>query len=235
MKKVATFSAFALFLAIGLSSCKKESLNDTMSEEEAVEAVEAMYKASEAGINAEYKTGTDIAEEDYLEYAANCSYGGDSTISYAQTFPNGQYAFTLNYLWDVSCNLLGIPQTLVFSSTRNGSYTGTRLQYTGTGNTDLSVGGLELAATAFTLNGSHTFTGTHTWVLRSRSVSTTFNSTMSAVTIDKTTQEITGGTGTFTLTAVGTDNTVSYDGTIVFLGGGSATVTINGTAYTISI
>lgn len=62
-----------------------------------------------------------------------------------------------------------------------------------------------------------------------------FNYTLNALTIDPLAQDISGGTATFSTNGSGPKGVWNYQGTIVFKGNHTATVTINGAVYTVNL
>jgi hypothetical protein len=87
------------------------------------------------------------------------------------------------------------------------------------------------------INGSYTREGTQeSKIGNMRSFESLTNLALNELAISKTTQTVVSGNGTFLMTGTGSEGgTFSVEGSIVFNGDGTATVTVNGNTYTITL
>ena len=83
------------------------------------------------------------------------------------------------------------------------------------------------------MNGAYTRNGSQeSKIGQQNSFTSTLTITASNLLVDKSTQEINGGTASFTLEGSGSGGTnITYTGSIVFNGNQSATLTLNGNSY----
>ena len=111
------------------------------------------------------------------------------------------------------------------------------MQSSNAGSRNLVLTGLQPQSASYTLNGAFTRTGSHTSKVRNQNTfDTNVSINITSVTVDKSTMKITGGTGTADVTCeVSNGNSYSFTGSLVFNGNGTATLTINGTDYTITL
>jgi len=220
-------------LLLVLASCRKDE--DVMSEEEVVDLVETTLSEEESGIASDIayvaaKTGSEESQ-----WASNCTYAGDSAFTREFQGANVAYTFNYTYNWVANCDGL-VPTSIDYASTRTGNYNGLRLTYNGSALNTFVVSDL-LTGSEFNLNGNHDFAGSSV-LTRTGNINTVeveMDLTYVNIKVDKTTFEINSGTLNFSLEASGDNNSASYSGSVDFLGGGAATVTLNGNSFTISI
>jgi len=223
-----------VFASLALVSCNKdpEEVQALISDSEAAEIVETAV--------AERSAGATMPTEDMAELLASLSCGepGDTTFQHSGTPGPGTYTGTFEIGWLVTCSNLGVPQSATFTLDGNTSFSVTRWAGSGSGSGGLTATGLNPAATAYIFDGTYTTSRTLTGTLRvaDPTISTTTVLTLSALTIRKSDKVITGGTGTVQITATtakGASRTVN--GTLVFNGDGTATVTVNGYSHTFQL
>lgn len=217
--------AFAVFVT---SSCKKDD-PDTVTEEDAVDLMESTLSSEDDGFMATASNAARLA----TEQAGSC-LSGDSTFTSAYSGTLRSYSFDAQWNWTVVCDQL-IPQTFTLSASTEGSYSGSRLDYSGQSTSSFVVsnivsGDLTVDATA-SQSAAVTITARD-----NRSFDSDVTVTLSDIILNRLTFEIQSGTGTVNVAATtGDGSSFEFAADIVFLGGGSATVTVNGNDYTISI
>ncbi len=233
------FRALTLTLCAALFSliaCRKnaEEIVALLSESEAAEIAEAAV--------AERTAGATMPTVDMAEILASvpqtCDVPGDTSFQKSNSAGAASYNYTFNLAWLLDCSDLNVPQSASvdisgLGTFSNNNWTGNE-QSTG----QLTFTGLAPSATDYVVNGSYTLAGDLTGNLRR--VDPTLNVTteiaLSGLTLRKSDYQITGGTGTLLMTATngqGTSQTVN--GTLVFNGNGTVTVTVNGHAHTFPI
>lgn len=229
-------SAFILLAFVGLlfTSCKKD--DPILTEQETVDMIEASLSAGEQGLASDISTTAQKTAQKEDAYANNCNFTGDSTFTFSASGVRFTANFNYDYNWFVTCDGI-IPVALSYTTTRSGNYDGLRVDYNGNASGLLIFTDI-LSGSAYTLNGSHNFSGNTVWnrvAGDDRTASATLEVALSNIKVDKTTFEILSGTATVSLSASNNDDSISFSGTINFEGGGAATVTINGNNYAITI
>lgn len=228
-----------MFVAAGLillaTSCKKNE-EPVLTEEEAADVVESTVSTKDAGVCEDYTEMAVIAVEKYPVYEFDCSYTDDTSYSIYQSSGIRTYDMDVNLAWTVDCSG-GTVNTITCDYNRTGSYTGPRLTRTGSETGQLTFGNLESSFAYLTASGNLTANGTSDFSAQGteKSISTVMTVTLTGLHIDKTSYQITEGSGTLNIEATGEDDSITLTGSITFLGSGQATVTINGTSYTIDL
>lgn len=233
---------FLLVAILLLSSCRKnDTTTTTVTADDAADAITYAFESSSGG------TADELA--DASQYTLNQGYGKtegantlscgvpfDSTITLTYNSANTTASYTHNWHMLLSCNG-PVPTSLAFEGSYSGNFNGLRMQSANTGTRALTVTGLEPSAQVYTFNGSTSRTGSHTAKVRNQNTfNVTIQSNLSNVTVSKSTYRITGGSGTVTATCNESNGTSkTFNGTIVFNGNSTATLTINGTNYTIQL
>lgn len=239
-----------LVIALGLStllattSCDKdedeaivfEASESEISEEEAVEIIEASLQAETAGLTETTKsTCEELDTEEDLELSCDVLYENTYPFSYEGTVVQASYTVIRSF--EVACNGANVPQTAQSTTETEGTYITTTMSSSDTTTSLLSISGLQPGATAYLVSGSYNREGTQTINLNQnrRDLSSTFNTELTNLVIDKSDYRIDSGEGTFELTTVNLNNVVTFEGSIVFNGNGEATLTLNGNTYIIVI
>jgi len=238
-KSIKTLS-YLVITVFSLTSCTNDDdsiASETLTEEEAVELVEASLQKNTGGLNETTKT---YSEDLTTDITLNEVCG----ILYEETFPytyNGNF-ITANYIivwsYQMSCNTLNIPETAEFNATSSGVYTTRRIESNDVSQSSLSVSGLQPTSDTYLFNGNFKREGNQQITLNqnTRSVNSTVSLEITNLTVDKENYEIISGNGTVELTgSTNQGNSFSFEGSIIFNGNGSATLTINGNGYEINI
>lgn len=231
-----------LLITVSLfSSCRKNDSTNDITTDDAADAISYALESSSGG------TADELA--DVSEYALNQGYGKteglntlscevpfDSTISLSYNSANVTASYTHNWHMLLSCNG-PVPASLAFEGTYQGNFNGLRMQSSNSGTRALTITGVEPSAQVYTFNGSTSRVGSHTAKVRNQNTfNVTIQTELSNVTVSKSTYRIIGGSGT--ATAVCSDsngNSKTFNGTIVFNGNSTATLTINGIDYLIQL
>ncbi len=240
MKKIRLLLIAGLFFGILFTSCEKDDDNNTViSNDEAVEIIVNSLSSSSYGFTSQVEDAAELADSIYQEgknAAKNLkSVNADSTFTITNPPGSGiTYEYTVNYSYGIQMN--GIHPEFFFNFTTNGEYTAPRTTSSNQSQGEFIISNLIAGYNNYLLNGSCSRTGSQTVKVDvEREFSSTINFVMEDISIDKTSYEILGGSAEVTIT--GTSNSVSFDmqGSIVFNGNKSATLTINGIIYEIDL
>ncbi|MEQ1746358.1 MAG: hypothetical protein ABMA02_13095 [Saprospiraceae bacterium] len=220
---------------LALASCKKdpEEIQALISDSEAAEIVETAVSGRSAG--------TTMTTEDMAEMLATtlaCGVPGDTTLQHTGTPGPVTCTGTFEIGWLVTCSNLGVPQSAQFDLDGTTSFTASRWSGTGTGAGSLTATGLNPSATAYVFDGSYTSGRQLTGNLRKvdPTITTSTEITLTDLTIRKSDKMITGGTATVIVTATAANGgTRTVNGSLVFNGNGTATVTVNGYSHTFQL
>ena len=237
--KIIFFSLIVTSFAI--SSCgKAEDINIepealSMTSDEAAENMQAMIVNS---VDDAETVARSVEESNKVgdTLAIDCSAVIDTT--WERSYASGNASADYSSTWSVSvlCNNFSVPYALQMNSDANGNYDGPLMSGTETGTGQFTWSGLLPTADEYLLSGEYAATGTATSKKgRKTSYALDANITFTDLAFDKETNELLSGTGTYTLTASSDNRTATFTGTIVFNGGGSVTITVNGESYTFQI
>ncbi len=216
-----------------LLACRKnaEEAVEMLSNTEAAEIVESAVASRSAGAAMPTEEMAKMLENDL----GDCGIPGDTSFQRSSTAGPVTYNYLFNLDWLINCNNLGVPQDAQVGVAGNGTFNTQRWSGNNAAAGTLHFAGLNPQATAYTVNGSYALDGGLTGNLRNidptLDVEITVN--LTDLTIRKSDRFITGGTGTVVIVATnGRGRTETVNGTLVFNGDGTATVSVNGFGYT---
>lgn len=225
----------ALILTLIACSKDEENSTDLVTEEEAATLVEASVSSRSGGAVA---TVTDVSATAESVSGGPCNLPGDTTISVNGVNAFASYTYSNNLSWLLECNNLGAPLQLTFNTTATAGFDAERWDGTSESMGSLVLTGLQPQQMQYTANGAMVLDGTVTGSLRQRdpSLQSSLDLALINLTIRKSDQYITGGTGNFTLTVTnGAGQSQMISGSIVFNGDGTATISIGNRSYTITL
>ena len=240
MKKIRLLIIAGLFFSILFTCCEKDDDNNTVIlNDEAVEIIVNSLSSSSYGFTSQVEDAAELADSIYQEgknAAKNLkSVNADSTFTITnQPGSRITYEYTVSYSYGIQMN--GLKPEFFFNFTTNGEYAAPRTTSSNQSQGEFIVSNLTAGYNNYLLNGSCSRTGSQTVKIDvEREFSSTINFVMEDISIDKTSYEILGGSAEVTIT--GTSNSASFDmeGSIVFNGNKSATLTINGIVYEINL
>jgi hypothetical protein len=149
---------------------------------------------------------------------------------------------TVNYFFKYShtlnCNSNSEPDNVIDTITYNGSFDGPRLSSTNSGSAKAKIAGLTSTATNFVVNGEFKRDGSFQSKIGNKASGNSHIDIVGTnIILSKPGRKILSGTATITITGTGPKgNSFSFNGTIVFNGDGTATLTLTGGAsYTINL
>lgn len=224
-----------LFLA---SSCKKEETQNVerVTEEEALEVMEMSVETESMGISEQIEEVAIITTESLLANPL-CGNTFDTTIikQYSNTSTSVDYTFNWHKVTNCTDNTIS---DFTYTYTASGSYNSQRMSSSSTANGTLIISQLSPSFDDYLADVSYTKIGTHeSKIGNNNSFTSTVIVNSPDVLIDKSTLRISSGTMNITLsgsTSAGT--TFSFNGVIVFLGNGEASITLsNGNVYNVSL
>jgi hypothetical protein len=216
-----------------LTSCDKEK-NNEVTEEDAVTIIEGSLQESSAGVG---KTIPNFAELLVTDFAINnnCNQTYDTTYIFNHSGAIVQADYVINWGFILNCNF-GVPNTAELNASSSGIYSTNRMTSDDNTTTNLNISGIQPSSSNLVFSGDLTREGFQTITINSNSseITSTIALSLSNVIVNKTTYEIESGAGTALLTANNGTDSFTFSGEIIFNGGGSATLIINGNSYTIS-
>lgn len=226
-------------MVVLLNSCKKEntsSTTDSISEEDAAEAITQSVSAESGGMTAQSYNAIEVTNTELSTLPCGITF--DSSVSIASESGAAiTYAANLSWNWTLTCNNLSIPEVLNFNISGSSSYNAPRMSSDDNSTASFKITGLQPSATAYTMNANYERNGTQqSKVLNKNSFSSTIILESTDLIISKTTQQITSGTATASISgASSSGKSFSYSGTVTFLGNKQATLVMaSGNTYNIA-
>ena len=223
-------------------SCDREENNfgdaAQVTEQEALEMVQTSLMSDAYGMGIQTDDATALDEGETSKTMYEC--GVLNSRSMERNSPSNAaitFTHTFDYLFTLLCEE-NQAKAFAIEFQGNGTYSSPRLESDDTITYEAILGNIVEPGSPYVYDSSFTREGTQTTRIAGRTKN--FDSTLSiesnAVTIDKTTRKILGGSSTFSLTGtLSTGEPFSYSGTISFLGNGAATIVINGNSYNVQI
>ncbi|MEM5564168.1 hypothetical protein WNY78_03590 [Psychroserpens sp. AS72] len=228
-------------LIIVTTSCSSNDDNTVtpktteLNEEEAVELIESSLRKSTAGFNDTSKTFSESLTAD-ITINEDCSviYNDTYVVNYEESIVQASY--TVDWSYEMTCNSIGIPQSVTFSSSTDGNYSTQHIISNDYSTSNFDIIGLQPSSETMVLNGDYVRNGMQELnVVNTRSVTSILTVTLTDIVIDKSTSNITSGTASLTLTGTSQNTNFSFEGSLIFNGDETATLTINENTYVINI
>jgi hypothetical protein len=119
----------------------------------------------------------------------------------------------------------------------SGSYSGPNMSSSNSGSSIFMVSGLGSTSSDFVINGEYKRAGSFkSKIDTAKAGDSNIDIVIKSLTLKRPLRNIVSGTATISITGdVPNKGSFSYTGTLVFNGNGTATLTINGTVYTINL
>lgn len=240
MKNIKLTCAFLLLL--GAVACKKSAntpatkISGNLTTNDAASMVAGSLSANTNGVS---RTVADATLNASLMFNTHvqCGMTRSDTISRQNSRDSAfSYSFHLTYNFMVDCNN-NVPDSLSSNLTWNGSFTGPNWSNSNSGSSIFGVGGLLPTDTAYVVNGQFKRSGSfNSKTDTAKNGNNSVNIAVSNLLVKKHSRMIEGGTATFSIAGTTPKKgSFSFTGTIVFNADGTATVTINGTVYTVNL
>lgn len=230
-KMIAILFSLSFFIACTPEDDSPEP-TPPITEEEAAELVEAALIEETDGIAKEAAEATATTETYAVE--ANCGLSGDTTATYMIDRPNINGEYSTGLSWELICEG-PLPTELQLERSMSGTYSTTRISSNDTASSTWSISEL-LVGSEYVMNGNYLRNGTQEFTLQEeRSFETSLEVIVTELRIDKITQEINSGLGTFELNVIAANGTTTtITGSVEFLGNQSGIINFNGNSYTIT-
>ena len=166
-----------------------------------------------------------------------CGTTLSDSVTRALTLDSVTINYFFKYTHTLNCNSSSQPDNIINALTYNGSFNGPRLSSTNSGSATVTVAGLEQDSTNFVVSGEYKRAGAfQSKVGNKASGNSNVDIVGTNIKLSKSTRQILSGSGTIAITGTGPRGvSFSFTGTIVFNGDNTATLTINGNAYTINL
>ena len=258
--------SIVVLLLLGAVSCKKSTnavpaLTPNVSNSEAADIVASSISLNTNGVTTVSDDATNVANSQslnlggsYAEFPKNAaeknrsvrvfvpknlSCGDTKKDSITRQSISGAaigYSYSSIYSFTLNCKN-NVPDSLNASSAFSGTYSGPIITSVYTGSANMTVSGLQPAATNFTINGNYQRTGNFKSKKDTTNSGThTVNIVVTNLSVVKAGRTIAGGSATITVTGnVVKKGNWTYTGTIVFNNDGTATLTLNNVVYTITL
>ncbi|MBK8654094.1 MAG: hypothetical protein IPN20_09390 [Haliscomenobacter sp.] len=234
MLALTAFAALILF-----SGCQKEddtNLDGLVTEEEAAYAVEYAVSSETGGLSTTTLTAASVAGT----YGAGkwCGVSKDSSFSLSKSKGGASYTYANQWSWVVNCSQLKVPESVDFKANATGQYTTAVVSSSGnTGVATVKITGLTPASAPYNLAGGYIHKGTAAMQIGKKATFTSdVTVNFSDLKVSKTTYQIESGSATFTVSGASSlGQSYSYSGAIQFNGNGTATLTLGGKTYPITL
>lgn len=218
-----------------LSSCGKdrEEIKAAISETQLSYLVESALQGDMDGLTAQVETMVAIAQ---ANISAECGVTMDTTIAVNNETAIGSAEYTTDYTWTLVCQNDLTPLNFDFICHTEGSYNNNRMTSNDYGDANWALTGLNENVNEFTANGTYGRNGEQTFKTEGVVTESNMDIVVSNLKIDKTSEEITGGTAELNVHG-STDSNESFDfeGQIVFKGNGKAVLTVNGKTFVLGL
>jgi len=237
MKKI-QLSILAMLL-LGAVACKKTnnspSITANVTTDEAADIAAGSLSRNSNGVASTSDDATSDAST-YVSAQLACGTAKSDSISRHNTVGPYAYSYNLKYNYVVNCNN-NVLDNLSSSLVDSGYFSGPNLSSTNSGSGIFTVAGLSPTATDFVINGEFKRSGSfQSKIDTSNHGNSKIDIVVTALKVAKPARTIASGSATISITGdVPKKGTFSYTGTLVFNGDGTATLTINGTVYTINL
>jgi hypothetical protein len=229
-------------LLLGAVACKKTDDHATrpttpnVSNAEAADMAAGSLSMNSNGM-ANVAADASVDASLYVHGHVACGTSKSDTIS-RQSQGGSQYTYSYNLIYNYMVNCVNnVPDNLSSNLAYSGSFSGPNLSSSNSGSTVFTVGGLAPGANDFVINGEFKRAGTfQSKVDTTNHGNNNIDIKVTALTIVKANRTIAGGNATISITGdVPKKGNFSFTGTLVFNADGTATLTLNGTVYTINL
>lgn len=221
----------SLFFVFLISACDN-SEND-IAPEEAITTEEAFYIVEGSVTNTSEGLTQEVVDAALLAENLICNTSFDSTFTRSYDGDRVSANFQLDWEWSIACNGFGVPTELQFSSSTQGDFESLRIESASSAAGSYLVTGLNFGSPSYVLSGNYNRQGSQALkVGEMNSFNSTVALTVTDLSVSKSSYTIESGGGTFTLSGTNKEGkSFLVEGTIVFHGNRSATLTINGEEF----
>ena len=243
-----------MLLMLGAFSCKKDNSNSSASsvtsDQAADIAASSLAENSDGftsvtddiatnaqGINSSTSLTINSTGQATNSVHQACGTTLSDSLTRAITIDSVSVNYFFKYSHTLNCNSSNQPDNVINALTYHGSFDGPRLSSSNSGSANVTIAGLSPTATNFVVNGEYKRAGSFQSKIGNKaSGNSNIDIVGTNITLSKPDRKIISGNATISITGTGPKGaSFSYTGTIVFNGDGTATLTINSTAYTINL
>ena len=240
--KTLKLSVVALMI-LGAAACSKNNgSNGPTSTTTATTDVAADLVTASLAVNAQGSIGNvndvTVSAQAKINLDSLCGTTWADSVSRSITLGSFSYSYKAKNSYSVQCTTPSVfAGTVDINTSYSDSYSGPRVKSASSGSAAFAVSGLGRASALYSLTGEYKRSGSF-----QSKIDSTYNGThnvdivFTQLTYTKSGRSIKSGTATFTISGdMPKRGSFSYTGTIVFKGGNSASLTINGYNYIINI
>ncbi|WP_318309235.1 hypothetical protein [Flagellimonas crocea] len=232
--KMILVNACLAFVLLANFSCSNEdddsNAEEAITQEEAAQLVASSLEEDSGG-SIETMVKLTIEVQVTIEAEYTCGFTYEDGISYQYDQNGIDASYTGDWAYQIHCNDQNLPDSATYSYEKTATASTPRISATGSSSMSGSLDGLEADGSTYTLTGTYQGDYSQQLIVSKKNVESELNMQLNSLVIDKETDSITSGSGSFTLTGTSNNASFSYSGTIEFMGNGSATVTIEGQTY----
>jgi hypothetical protein len=203
-------TCFVLIMVAFLSGCKKDNANNTVTDAQAASIVTSATASSSGGLAYDITSAVSIPSTYGYKKAGitkidslPCGTSQGNPINWSFTYGSYIFSYTGNSTYELLCS--GVtPSSFTVSDSYNGQYSyASEFSATSSDNSNWAITNLGSNNTFYIFNGTFNQNGTYKSTSGSSTSSYTYTLayTSTNVTVDKTTQNITGGSATIKVTA----------------------------------
>ncbi len=238
MKLQIFFTSLVALIIFTSISCDRDRMNDDeMTEEEALEIVQSSLVSEAYGVQIQADDASSLNSTENSE-SENCGLLNTRMLE-RNSIANAtvSYSYSISYLFSLVCET-NQSRYFTIDFEGNGMYSSPRFESDDTISYEAELTNISSSESFYLYNGSFSRIGTQTTRIAGRTKN--FNSTLllesTNISIDKSSRTILGGATGFSLTGnLNSGDSFSFVGDIVYNGNDSATVTLNGTSYNVSL
>jgi len=230
-KSCIPFILLVFSVSVFTSCDKTDEIIEAISESDAVEIIESNLQTNAGGVVTNLE---DIAEQLVLAVTSGELCDTLYTEAIEDDFQGARFqsSYTSELSYEMVCNSFDIPQSATFSTLTSTTYSSSRIVSDDNSDFEGNAFGLQPSSMTINIGGEYGRTGMQEVnFMEQQNITSTLTFDLTAIEMSKQGFEIQSGNGTFSLTGTTPDETFSFDGTIVFNGGNTANLTINGTTY----
>lgn len=225
-----------VLVCVAMISCSDTVSTDveSLTVDEAIDIIESSLSEESAGLLETVKEYTEVFMEEF-SIDPQCNATTTDSYSFMQNGSLVQAEYNFNWENTITCNGLSIPQSASFLSSGAGTYRTQRIASEDSSRFSTDISGLQPAASAIEFSGNYTRLGSQEITINQtvKNVETDLRIDLSDLVLTKSENQLTSGSGEFTLVGEANGEPFSIVGTIVFNDDRTATVSINGDEYRI--
>jgi len=227
-------------IVVAISACKKPTalLSSNVSNADAATMLAGSLSANSYGLT---NISTDIGMHVNTAMSSNQACGStviDTVTRRSVPGADVSYSYKLTYSRKLTCNTSSQPDNVSSNLAYSGFFSNSALSITNSGTAVFTVAGLTTNATAYVLNGEYKSSGSFKLKpdTAANNGSASVDIVVKNINVSKATQVINSGTATVIVTGTTVKKgDFTYNGTLTFNGNFMATLTLNGSNYTINL